>query len=88
MLRITKIFEDDLTMTLRLDGKIVGATAAGLEGAYRQYRNGGSKTLSLDFSGVTFIDGDGLAMLKKIKARGVALVNGSPFIESLLGLNE
>ena len=85
MLRITKIFENDLTMILRLDGKIVNATTAELEGACCQYRNGGGKALSLDFSGVTFIDNDGLGTLKKIKNKGIAMVNGSPFVETLLG---
>ena len=84
MLRITKTFEDDTRMTLRLDGKIVSTTTAELEKACRQYRNGGGKVLSLDVSGVTFIDDDGLGMLKKIKRRGIAMVNGSPFVETLL----
>jgi hypothetical protein len=85
MLRITKTFEDDSSITVRLDGKIVSATAAELEEACRQYRNGGGKALSLDFSGVIFIDNDGLETLKKIKHRGIAMVNGSPFVETLLG---
>ena len=85
MLRITKTFEDDSTITVRLDGKIVSTTTAELEEACRQYRNGGGKALSLDVSGVTFIDDDGLGMLKKIKRRGIAMVNGSPFVETPLG---
>lgn len=84
MLRITKTFEDDSTITVRLDGKIISATAAELEEECRDYRNGGGKTLFLDFSGVTFIDDDGLGMLKKIKRRGITMVNGSPFVETLL----
>jgi len=85
MLRITKTFEDDSTVTVRLDGKIVSTTAAELEEVCRFYRNGGGKALSLDFSGVTFIDNEGLGTLKEIKHRGIAIVNGSPFVETLLG---
>jgi anti-anti-sigma regulatory factor len=84
MLRITKTFEDDSTIAVRLDGKIISATVAELEEACRDYCNGGGQALFLDFSGVTFIDDEGLGMLKKIKRRGIAMVNGSPFVETLL----
>jgi anti-anti-sigma regulatory factor len=85
MLRITKTFEDDLAITFRLDGKIISTTAAELEELCRQYLNGRGKKVSLDFSGVTFIDNEGLGTLKKIKTRGVAMVNGSLFVGTLLG---
>jgi len=85
MLRITKTFEDDAKVIVRLDGKIVASTAAELDEACRQYCNDRAKTLALDFSGVTFIDDDGLGTLKKIRRRGIAMVNGSPFVEILLG---
>jgi len=84
MLRITKTFEDDLTITLRLDGKIIATTVPDLEELCLRYRGSPNKSVSLDFSGVTFIDNDALKTLKKIKTKGVAMVNGSPFVETLL----
>jgi len=85
MLRITKTFEDDSRIILRLDGKIISTTAPDLEELYLQSANGRNKSVSLDFSGVTFIDDEGLETLKKIKGRGAAMINGSPFVETLLG---
>jgi anti-anti-sigma regulatory factor len=85
MLRITKTFEDNLGITLRLDGKIISTTAPDLEELCFQSRNGGNKSISLDLSGVTFIDNDGLETLKKIESRGVVMINGSLFVETLLG---
>jgi anti-anti-sigma regulatory factor len=85
MLRITKTFEDDSRITLRLDGKIISTTAPDLEELCLQHRNGRNKSISLDFSGVTFIDNDGLEALKKIRSRGVLMINGSLFVKTLLG---
>lgn len=85
MLRITKTFEDDQNIILRLDGKIINATVSDLEAVCLQYQNSGKKSVSLDFSGVTFVDNSGLETLKKVKTRGVEMVNGSPFVETLLG---
>lgn len=84
MLKITNTFEDERAVTLRLDGKIDTTTITDLEALCRRYKEEGRKSVSLDFTGVTFIDYSGLGRLKKIKAKGITMMNGSPFVETLL----
>ena len=84
MLRITKTFEDDEAITLRLDGKVINSTLPDLEKLCLYYRDRAKKTLLLDFSGVTFIDGGSLTKLAKMKDGRVKMVNGSLFVETLL----
>ena len=84
MLRITEISEDEKTVKLRLDGKIVEAWVSDLEEMCIRYRDEKSKTVVLDLSGVTFIDNRGVTMLEKIKDGRLKIVNCSLFIEALL----
>jgi anti-anti-sigma regulatory factor len=88
MLRITETSKDEKTVTLKLDGKMVGALVSDLEELCLHYRNEKGKTVVLDFSGVTFIDNKGLTMLRKIKDNRVIMVNYSLFIETLLDVNK
>ena len=84
MLRITEIPEDDKTITLKLEGKLIGVWITYLDRkcAYRKKKG---YTVVLDFSGVTFIESRGVAMLERIKDDRVRAVNCSPFIRSILG---
>lgn len=84
MLRITEIVEDDKTIQLRLDGKLVEAWVSDLEERCLHYRDEKNKTIVLDLSGVTFIDNQGIKMLEKIKDGRIKIVNCSLFIEALL----
>ncbi len=84
MLRITEITEDDKTVRLRLDGKVVGTCVSDLKKLCLHYRDEKNKTVVLDFSGVTFIDSKGVRMLKKIKNKRIRIINCSLFIEALL----
>jgi anti-anti-sigma regulatory factor len=88
MLKITETYSDENTVTLKLDGKMVGALVSDLEKLCLHHRNEEGKTIILDFSGVTFIDNYGLSMLKKIKDNRVTMVNYSLFIETLLDVNK
>ncbi len=88
MLRITETSEDEKTVTLKLDGKMVGASASDLEELCLHHRDKRGKTVVLDFSGVAFIDNYGLKVLKKIKDSRVSIVNYSLFIETLLDVNK
>ncbi|MGE0387709.1 MAG: hypothetical protein AB7Q97_23535 [Gammaproteobacteria bacterium] len=38
----------------------------------------------LDLQGVHFVDGEGLALLRALRARGIGLENPSPFVRDLL----
>lgn len=84
MLRITKTFEDDQTVILRLDGKVISDTLSSLETLCFRYRDEEDKTVLLDFAGVTFISHSGLRMLKKIRDERIKMANGSLFVEALL----
>jgi ABC-type transporter Mla MlaB component len=85
MLRITKILEDENTIRLSLDGRVDGSSMAELEASVVQYRNGGGKSVTLDFAGVLFIDEAGLKLLQKIKDHRITIINCSLFVKTLLG---
>lgn len=84
MLRVTEISEDNKTVKLRLDGRLVEAWVSGLEEMCLHYRDEKSKTVVLDLSGVTFIDNQGVRMLENIKDGRLKIINCSLFIEALL----
>lgn len=84
MLRITETFKDEKTVTLRLDGEISNAWVSELERPCLHYRDVENKIVVMDFSGVTFIDDNGVRMLEKIKDNRIRIINCSLFIQSLL----
>jgi anti-anti-sigma factor len=84
MLRITKTFEDDETVILRLDGRVDSSTVAELQEECDSYKDSPEKTLLLDFSGITFISQSGLKLLQKLKNGRIKLAKGSLFVETLL----
>jgi anti-anti-sigma regulatory factor len=84
MLIITEVSEDDKTVTLRLEGKIVNEWLLVLERACLYHSDNKNKTVLLDFSDVTFISDDGVKMLENIKNGRVKVTNCSPFIRSIL----
>ncbi|MER3445957.1 MAG: hypothetical protein C4291_03590 [Candidatus Dadabacteria bacterium] len=88
MLRITETSEDEKTIALKLDDKMVGTSASDLEELCLHYRDEKGKTVVLDLSGVAFIDNNSLKVLKRIKDNRVLIVNYSLFIETLLEANK
>ncbi len=84
MLRIEKVSEDDATVTLKLEGRIVTYWVTTLEEECSRILRG-PKRLILDFAGINFIDKDGVSLLKKIRRGLVQLVNTSPFVKELMG---
>jgi len=84
MLMITKIKHDNQSVTLKLDGKIEGMYLQELEGICKCHLAESSLNVTLDFSGVTFIDDKGLEMLLKIRDMRLKIVKCSPFIKTLL----
>jgi anti-anti-sigma regulatory factor len=85
MLRITKTLEGKKTMRLNLDGRVDRSSMSELEASVIQYRNGGGKSVTLDFAGVVFIDEAGLTLLERLKDRRITIVNCSLFVKTLLG---
>lgn len=85
MLRITEILDDDGTVQLRLDGRVDESMVSELEQSVVEQRNKRGKAITLDFSGVAFIDDVGVKLLKRMKHKKLKIVNCSLFIKTLIG---
>lgn len=85
MLRISLIDQDENIAILRLDGKISGTCVSNLRDECLRYKDDYKKITVLDFSGVTYIDPNGVKMLEDIKDERVRIVNCQLFIKTLLG---
>lgn len=67
-LRIT-ILDVHKGVVMKLEGKIVGAWVAECRQSWEGLQSGlGSRKLSLDICGVSFVDGQGVALLQEIHA--------------------
>ena len=84
MLRITLIYKDKQAVTLRLDGKFVGTSVSTLKKECLTYKDKKNKTVILDFSGVSYIDPNGIRILESINDEKLQIVNCPMFIEKLL----
>ncbi len=83
MLRITTTDERPLTVSFKVEGRIVSDWIQELEQECRRFLERG-KNVSLEFSGVTFIDGQAAAMLKSFLTQNVEVINCSALIKGLL----
>lgn len=83
MLRITKMAENNSSVTLKPEGRIVSDWVPILEANISRYLQEKGRLL-LDFSEVRFIDEQGVKMLKKVTANGVEILNCPAFIEALI----
>ncbi len=83
MLRITRIAEDETSVTLRIEGRLVGRWIDELELECGQYMTNRCR-VNLDLSGVTFADDQGIAALRAMGAGPVGLIKCSLFISGLL----
>jgi ABC-type transporter Mla MlaB component len=84
MLRIT---ETDVAVDgakLRLDGKLAGPWVCELKLRCEPIL-AKSERIQMDRGGVSSIDSDGIALMQILQAKGVTLVNCSPFIKLQLG---
>ena len=83
MLRITKIEDNGSPVTLKLEGKVHAEWVALLEGECQALIDR-KKTVLLDFTDVTYMDDRGVAMVRRLPARNVRVINGDAFIEDLI----
>ncbi len=84
MLRITKQSRGSATVTLRLEGQIASDWVAVLEAEVVELLRC-KKHIVLDFASVTIVDSRGAALLRKLAAELVEIINCSALIrESLL----
>ena len=83
MLKISQAGKANHSVTLKLEGRVVGPWV----GELRQFCEAllaEGRALRLDLAEVTFADADGVGVLSRLKSRGVSFANCSPFVEEQL----
>ncbi len=83
MLRISKTPESPSLATLRVEGRVVAEWVAVLEReCWLALQENGH--VRLDLSAVTFVDGRGVAALRRLGANDLEIINCAEFIGALL----
>ena len=83
MLRISSIAVGPDAITLKLEGKLLEAWCGELRSACQLAREQASH-VALDLMDVSFIDGDGLDLLRTLLRRGITISRRSSFVAELL----
>ena len=83
MLKISQAGKVNQSITLKLEGSVVGPWVGELRQVCETLLTEGRR-LILDLADVTFADASGVAVLSSFKSRGVAITNCSPFVEEQL----
>jgi hypothetical protein len=83
MLRITAVAPMNQVRTLRLEGQLIGPWVEELERSCTEGRTNGAR-LVLDLVGVSFIDNEGLALLRSLTDGAVTVINPSHFVAEQL----
>jgi ABC-type transporter Mla MlaB component len=78
MLKISQNGPANQTVTLRVEGRIVGPWVAALQHSCEEVLMNG-QALNLHLADVEFMDPPGVALLSSLRSRGVALLECSPF---------
>jgi ABC-type transporter Mla MlaB component len=80
MLKISEAATPNHSVTLKLEGRIVGPWVEELRRICELFLVE-NRSLKLDLAEVSYADAAGVATLNDFKARGVSLKNCSPFVE-------
>jgi len=83
VLRIQLLDLQDGAATLELAGRVAGSWVGELSRSCDRILNAGG-SLSVDLREVTFVDRDGVELLRGLRGRQVVLVNCSPFVAEQL----
>jgi anti-anti-sigma regulatory factor len=83
MLKVTLLEEDERAVILKLEGRITGQWVHELERECERHLNKHRK-LILDVSGITFVDDQGIKMLRTVVGDRVELIRCSLFLSGLL----
>lgn len=86
MLKITEIFENGMTVRLRLDGTLSSACFADLEEMFTRHRNDLNRTILLDLEGVDFMNIESASRLIQLRDPRLRIINCSAYIETLLSM--
>jgi anti-anti-sigma regulatory factor len=83
VLRITRINATGDPETVKLEGRVAGPWVDELSRVVGRSL-AESRRVVLDLSGVTFVDRDGIAVLRSLRARRAKLHGSSTFVAALL----
>ncbi len=80
MLRITVVGPSNATVRLRVEGRLTGRSVDELRHSCDLHDPDEGGRLTLDLAEVSFADAAGIALLKRLQSRNVALLNVPPFL--------
>ena len=83
MLKISQAGKANQSVTLKLEGRVVGPWVGELSQICELLLSEG-RALKLDLADVSFADASGVAALSSFKSRGVTVTNCSPFVAEQL----
>ena len=78
MLKISQIEPVNLPVVLRLEGRVVEPWVAELQKSCEELLTGG-QSLKLHLGDVEFMDAQGVALLSRLRSRGVSILECPPF---------
>jgi anti-anti-sigma regulatory factor len=84
MLRVTVVELSRSAVTLRVEGRITGASVEELRTACNVHTSADDIQLSLELADVSFADAAGIVLLKELGSRGVSLMHANPFMAQQL----
>lgn len=83
MLKIDVAAKGTQRVTVRLEGRLVGPWVDEVRRTCEPFLGNG-RGLTLDFSRVSFVDRDGVALCRRLRLGRATLRNCSPFVEEQL----
>ncbi len=83
MLRITEERTRENKLVLQLEGQLIGPWVSELNRLCEKSAPQG-RGFSIDLALLSFADRDGISLLKDLRNRGAAVINGSPFLREQL----
>jgi anti-anti-sigma regulatory factor len=83
MLKISQFGKANHSVTLKLEGRVVGPWVDELR-QICELTLSERRKLKLDLTDVSYVDANGVGLLSGFKSRGVSLENCSPFVDEQL----
>ena len=84
MLRITVVESSDNAVRLRVEGRMTGRWIEELRRSCDLHAVGDGIRITLDLADVSFVDAEGIELLKELRSHCVTLLSPSPFVAEQL----